>query len=120
MSALNTVLMTTTDVVNKNAGMISSLFHTLESNKFFLSIIGLIVFLTGRSLYNELYHYCSNDINILDYHYIKKITLWSVIFLYSRSIFHATLLSIFVILLFPVIFFTDIYLDKKEKQKIKE
>lgn len=120
MSALNTVLMTTTDVVNKNTGIISSLVHNIESNKFFLSIVGLVVFLTGRSLYNELYYYCSNDINILDYHYIKKITLWSVLFLYSRSILHATSLSILVILMFPAIFFTDIYLDKKDKQKIKE
>ena len=111
MSALNTVLLTS------NLSKIQTydnIFSFIETDKFFISLIGIVVFLTGRSLYNELYEYCANDINILDYHYVKKITLWSVLFLYSRSFFHATLLSIIIILFTPRIFFTDVYLQKSK------
>jgi hypothetical protein len=111
MSSLNTVLLTTNSL-SKN--LPTNIFQTIENDKFFISLIGIVVFLSGRSLYNELYSYCSNEINILDYHYVKKITLWSVLFLYSRSILHASILSNIIILLFPTIFFTDIY---KEKSK---
>jgi hypothetical protein len=116
MSSLNTVLLTTTNSLSKSAGTIEHIFHNVENDKFFISLIGIVVFLTGRSLYNELYHYCSNDINFLEYHYVKKITLWSVLFLYSRSILHATILSILFILAFPPIFFTDIYTKIKQKE----
>lgn len=111
MSALNTVLLTSNSL-SKN--LPTDMFQFIENDKFFISLIGIIVFLSGRSLYNELYEYCANDINILDYHYIKKMTLWSVLFLYSRSILHASVLSIIIILLFPVIFFTDIYKQKSK------
>lgn len=110
MSALNTVLLHTTPS-NINLNSIPSL---IENDKFFISFIGMIVFLTGRSLYNELYDYCVNDINILEYHYIKKLTLWSVLFLYSRSILHANIISILFILFIPKIFFTDIYKQKSK------
>lgn len=116
MTSLNTVLFTTTETLTKNSDVIESFFHKIESDKFFLSFVGLVVFLTGRSLYNELYHYCANDINFLEYHYVKKITLWSVLFLYSRSILHATILSIIIIILFPAIFFTDVYIKKDHIQ----
>lgn len=116
MATLNTVLLTTTNNLAKNSNIVDSLLHSLESNKFFISLVGIIVFLTGRSLYNELYYYCSNDINFLDYHYVKKVTLWCVIFLYSRSIFHTTLMSILIILLFPPIFFTDVYMKKDDSK----
>ena len=107
MNSLNTVM--TTIEQPKNA----SILYDIEQHKMFIGIIGIIVFLTGRSLYNELYEYCNNQINILEYHYIKKITLWCVLFLYTRSIFYSTLLGILIILMFPVIFFTDIFISSE-------
>ncbi len=110
---INTFTITSSDSSPELSSFLGESLKLVETNKFFISIAGLIVFLAGRSLYNELYDYCSNDINILDYHYVKKITLWCVLFLYSRSIFHATFLSIFFILLIPDIFLTDIYNSNK-------
>lgn len=108
MSTLNT-LITTMDPNTSN-----SLITEIEQHKMFIGIIGIIVFLTGRSLYNELYEYCNNKINILEYHYVKKITLWCVLFLYTRSFFYSTLLSIMIVLMFPMIFFTDIFIYNKD------
>jgi membrane-bound ClpP family serine protease len=82
----------------------SGLIRYLETNKYFIGIIGIIVFLTGRTLYIELYEHCSE---YLEYKAFKKITLWSIIFLYSRSILHATILSIVVIAAFPGYFLFD-------------
>jgi hypothetical protein len=76
----------------------------LETNKYFIGIIGIIVFLSGRTLYTELYDHCSE---YLEYKVFKKLSLWSIIFLYSRSILHATILSIFVIVAFPRYFLLD-------------
>ncbi len=110
MNTLNTVI--TTIEQPKSVSILSD----LEQHKMFIGIIGIIVFLTGRSLYNELYEYCNNEINILEYHYIKKITLWCVLFLYTRSIFYSTLLGIMIILAFPMIFFTDIFISNESKE----
>jgi hypothetical protein len=85
--------------------------QAIESDKFFLTVMGVIVFITGRSLYLELFDECARY-KMLHSHYTKKIGLWAILFLYSRSIFHSTILTIVVIMLFPTIFLVNTELKK--------
>ncbi len=108
MSTLNTFLASTSTVspIVEETSNFMNVIKVVEQDKIFISIIGLIVFLMGRSLYNEMHETCAR-MEILDSKYIKKLTLWSVLFLYSRSIIHSSVLALLIIFLFPDIFLTD-------------
>lgn len=109
-STLNTFLASSSS--NNSISSLSEITNPLqvisiiEHDKFFISLVGLIVFLMGRSLYTEMYETCSR-MEILDSSHTKKLTLWCVLFLYSRSIIHSTILAMIIIFLFPDIFLNN-------------
>lgn len=108
-STLNTFLTSSSTNGIKSFQDIKSpleIISAIEQDKFFLSIVGLIVFLMGRSLYTEMYETCSR-MEILDSSHTKKLTLWCVLFLYSRSIIHSSILAVIIIILFPDIFLSN-------------
>lgn len=81
----------------------------IDNNKYFVAIGALFVLLGSRVLAMELYEECSV---ILNHHMSKKIILLFALFFYTRSIKHAIIVSVFVYLLFPKVFFkTDTTCD---------
>lgn len=71
-----------------------------ESTLFY--IISILALIGSIDIIDEiLNHAC----NITSTNTVKKILLWTVIYTKTQSVFHSTLFSIIIILLFPKIFF---------------
>lgn len=88
-----------------------------EDNPIFY-VLAIIAMIGAYDIMDEILR---QSVEIFSMNIIKKITLWSIIYLKTKSIFYSSLLSILVVLTFPKIFFgqpTSPRLDKIKDIKL--
>jgi hypothetical protein len=80
----------------------SNLVTLFETNKFIISIAAVITVIGSKHLAPYLIDECTS---IFGKHYMKKIILFCLIFLYSKDVKSTLLLTVIIISLFPKIFY---------------
>lgn len=78
--------------------------ETLNTNKYFISLAAVFVFLGSRELALQMGNTCNH---IFKSHIVKKLTLFSIMFLYTRDIPKSLVVTIILIFIFSDIFFKD-------------
>lgn len=89
------------------------LLAALGTNRYLISIAAVFVILGSRDLIIEMNSTCKS---VFRKPFIKKIVLFSSMFLYTRDIPSAMVVSVIVMCIFPDIFFheTDFKVDKQQ------
>ena len=90
-----------------------SIMSYLNTNKYMISLAAVFVILGSRDLIIEMNSQCKS---VFKRAFIKKIVLFSSMFLYTRDIFSAINVSIIIMCIFNDIFFkeTDFVVDKNK------